>query len=56
MIKPNIVKALIEMARCNIPSDIQELLVHGNPKINVPPGVLEKVLVAANEKIMLEEF
>lgn len=36
--------ALAVMAKNNIPPDIQELLLRGNPRMNVPPGCLAKVI------------
>lgn len=40
--------ALIIMARSNIPADIQELLVGGNPDRSIPPGILKRVLAEAD--------
>ena len=38
--------ALMVMAEHNVPPDIQELLVFGNPILGVPEGVMSKVIKA----------
>lgn len=40
--------ALLALAEANIPPDVQELLVHGDPMRGIPPGALAKALMAAN--------
>lgn len=40
--------ALISLAESNIPPDIQELLIQGDPMRDIPPGALTKALKAAN--------
>lgn len=42
-----IVAALLKAAEIGLPSDIQELLIRGNPMRGIPAGVLEKMLDAA---------
>lgn len=39
-----IAKALVILARLNVPVDIQELLVIGNPDQGISPGALAKVI------------
>lgn len=39
-----IVEALTRLARAGIPTDIQELLISGDPMRGIPPGALEKAL------------
>lgn len=53
-----LVAALIVMAREGVPPDIQELLVHGCPDRNVPPGVLQKAFsaYAGLSDTLLSEF
>jgi hypothetical protein len=41
------VAALLALARRNIPTDIQGLLVNGNPMMDVPPGALDAAITAA---------
>jgi hypothetical protein len=41
--------ALMELAVRNIPADIQELLVYGNPMRDIPPGALTAAIRAAIE-------
>lgn len=41
------VAALVALADCNIPVDIQELLVHGDPMRDIPPRALQKAIAAA---------
>lgn len=36
--------ALISLARSNIPPDVQELLLHGNPDRGIPPGALKRLI------------
>lgn len=36
--------ALLTLAKFNIPPDIQELLVQGNPERNIPPGALSAAI------------
>jgi len=38
------ITALMVLAECNIPPDIQELLVHGDPMRGIPPNALSKAL------------
>lgn len=38
--------ALIVLARFNVPTDTQELLVFGNPDRGVPPGALSAAIKA----------
>ena len=33
---------LVALAQANIPTDVQELLVYGNPMHDIPPGALSK--------------
>lgn len=40
---------LLALARHNIPVDVQELLVYGNPTLGVPPGALSACLRATLE-------
>ena len=39
--------ALVALAADNIPTDIQELLVYGNPDRGVRPGALSRAIAAA---------
>jgi hypothetical protein len=39
--------ALVALAEANVPVDVQELLVHGNPRLSVAPGALSKAMAAA---------
>ncbi len=39
-----ITEALIRLTEHGVPTDIQEILVHGNVSLGVPPGALEAVL------------
>lgn len=39
--------ALLKLVEFNIPSDTQELLVHGSKRAGVPPGALVAALSAA---------
>lgn len=39
--------ALVALARHNIPTDVQELLVQGDPMRSIAPGALERALLAA---------
>jgi hypothetical protein len=41
--------ALMELTVRNIPTDIQELLVHGSLKLDIPPGALSAAIRAAVE-------
>jgi hypothetical protein len=41
--------ALMELAVRNIPTDIQELLVYGNPMQDIGPGALSAAIRAALE-------
>lgn len=36
--------ALVSLARDNIPSDVQELLVRGDPARNIPPNALRRAI------------
>jgi hypothetical protein len=45
-ITAQLAEALVILASKNIPTDIQELLVHGNPMRNIPPGALSAALSA----------
>jgi len=38
--------ALISLATDNIPPDVQELLVHGNPERDIRPGALSRAIRA----------
>lgn len=38
--------ALLELAECNIPPDIQELLVRGDPMRGIPPRALRRAIAA----------
>lgn len=40
----DLVKALVVLARKGVPTDVQELLVGGNPSRGIPPGALQAVL------------
>jgi hypothetical protein len=42
-----ITAALVKLAYFNIPVDVQELLVHGDPMRGIPPGALTAALQAA---------
>jgi hypothetical protein len=50
--------ALVVLARYNIPTDIQELLVGGNPSRNVAPGALAAAIEATvdEEREALKEL
>lgn len=37
---------LVALAEAGIPADLQEVLVHGNPSLGIPPGALSKALAA----------
>lgn len=41
----DVAAALVSLADSGIPSDIQELLVHGNPSRGIPSGALYRALV-----------
>ena len=41
-----LVAPLLILARSNVPPDIQELLVAGNPMMGVPPGVLRAAIAS----------
>ena len=45
----DVTEALLALAHFNIPPDVQELLVHGNPDREVPPGALEAAMQSARE-------
>jgi len=38
--------AVISLAKMNIPPDVQELLVRGDPKQDIKPGALRRALLA----------
>lgn len=42
--------ALIALAESNIPVDIQELLIRGDPMRGIPPGALDKAIAAAERQ------
>lgn len=42
-----LVAAMVALAEAGVPTDVQSLLVHGNPSWNLAPGALAKALVAA---------
>lgn len=46
----DVIVAMIALAEMNIPPDVQELLVQGNPERDVPPGALRRALVAVCER------
>ena len=41
-----VVAALIVAARLGLPTDVQELLLHGEVSRGIPPGILQKMLLA----------
>jgi hypothetical protein len=41
---PDLVAALMILADHNVPPDVQELLLYGNPSRSIPPGALQAVL------------
>lgn len=41
-----IAAAVITLAQSNIPVDVQELLLFGDPTKNIPPRVLQKAIAA----------
>lgn len=43
----DLVPPLIALAEANIPTDVQELLVQGDPMRGIPPGALTKAIAAA---------
>lgn len=49
---------LLVLARSNVPPDIQELLVAGNPMLGVPPGVLRAAIASfiENQASRIEEL
>lgn len=46
--------ALVALAEGGIPADVQELLIHGNPAMGVPPGAL-KAAIKASRKVVRED-
>lgn len=42
-----LVCALMALVKAGVPSDVQELLLHGNPDRGVKPNALERALEAA---------
>lgn len=42
--------ALVILAECNIPPDVQELLVRGDPVRGIPPGSLRKAIAFASKR------
>lgn len=40
--------ALMALAEAGIPTDIQELLIHGDPSRGIPPGALKAALKASS--------
>lgn len=38
---------LVALAQLDVPPDVQEILVHGNAKMGVPPNALARALTAA---------
>lgn len=41
------IAALLALSKHNIPPDVQELLIYGNPDRNVPPGAFSAAMQAA---------
>lgn len=50
--KPLAVTALLALARHGVPPDVQELLVHGNPALGLPPGALAKAVSAVIREVV----
>jgi hypothetical protein len=46
--------ALIALSKHNIPTDVQELLVRGDPMRGIPPGALSASWAAALRELMKE--
>ncbi len=44
-----LVEALLSLARSNVPTDVQALLVYGDERAGVAPGALTKAIAAAIE-------
>ena len=42
-----IAAACIELAKHNIPLDIQELLIMGDPQRDIRPGAMERAIISA---------
>ncbi len=38
--------ALVALAKMNVPTDVQELLVRGDPERDIKPGALRRALLA----------
>lgn len=49
------VRALLALSMKNIPTDIQELLVHGSPRLGVAPGALRAAIIAIDGEITTSE-
>ena len=43
--------ALVALAQRNVPPDVQELLMIGNPELDIAPGALEAAIEAAVDAI-----
>jgi len=41
--------ALVALAEAGVPTDVQELLIHGNPARGIPPGALKAAIKAAKD-------
>lgn len=46
--REQLIAALAALAKAGVPTDVQELLMYGNPDRNVRPRALESALVAAS--------
>jgi hypothetical protein len=46
----DLVPALVILAQAGIPTDIQELLVAGNPMKGIAPGALERAILAERDR------
>lgn len=42
-------EALMVLARWNIPPDVQEMLISGNPAMSIPPGALSAAIEVATD-------
>jgi hypothetical protein len=47
MVERAVTAALVSLAESNVPTDIQELLLHGNPSRGIAPKSLRRAVLAA---------
>lgn len=48
-----LVAALVKLAAKNVPPDVQELLIHGDPMRSIPPGALDAALSTVDARAEL---